>query len=567
MTYGFFDFLSLIGALGFFIYGMKVMSEGIQKAAGERLRQILSTITQNRFFGILTGFLITAIIQSSSATTVMTISFVNAGLLSLTESIGVIMGANVGTTITAWLISIFGFGKVSISALSLPIIAVALPLLFSSKSKIKSIGESLIGFAILFLGLAALKDSVPDLNNNPEVLTFLNAYIDSGILSTLLFVFVGFIITLIVQSSSAAMALTLTLMFNGVITFEIAAAMVLGENIGTTITANIAALVANVHAKRAARAHFLFNLFGVCWMILVFPWFIELVQQLWNTFFPLTSSSNLNLMQHSEELQLALFHTLFNVFNVIVLAAFVPNMVQLVKKIVPSKSKKDELFRLNYLSSSFVHTPELGLLEVKKEIVKLGTITSNMSQFSRSLLLSVDVKKTKNLFAEIKHFEELTDKMEEQITHYLLKLSATELSETTSIRVRAILSIASDLERIADLYYQMSTDVERKNREKLWFTPEQRNRLMEMYDLLDEAFDVMIVNLNAVAHGTNFDKVKHIEKKINKKRNEIRTEYLGNFEPGESSIKGGIIYNNLFSSAEKIGDHIYNISESLKEAF
>lgn len=179
----------------------------------------------------------------------------------------------------------------------------------------------------------------------------------------------------------------------------------------------------------------------------------------------------------------------------------------------------------------------------------------------------MDVKKTKNLFAEIKHFEELTDKMEEQITHYLLKLSATELSETTSIRVRAILSIASDLERIADLYYQMSTDVERKNREKLWFTPEQRNRLMEMYDLLDEAFDVMIVNLNAVAHGTNFDKVKHIEKKINKKRNEIRTEYLGNFEPGESSIKGGIIYNNLFSSAEKIGDHIYNISESLKEAF
>ena len=266
MDFSLIDTLTLLGALGFFIYGMKIMSEGIQKAAGNKLRQILSAMTKNRFFGVFTGFLITALVQSSSATTVMTVSFVNAGLLSLVESAGVMMGANIGTTITAWLISIFGF-KVKIASIALPIIAIGLPMMFSKKSKTKAMAEFLIGFALLFMGLDALKHSVPDLRQNPEILAFLSGFTDMGILSTLMFIGIGTIITIVLQSSSAAMALTLVMCNNGWIPFETAAAMVLGENIGTTITAELASLVGNVHAKRSARIHSMFNIIGVTWMI------------------------------------------------------------------------------------------------------------------------------------------------------------------------------------------------------------------------------------------------------------------------------------------------------------
>ncbi|HIE73449.1 MAG TPA: Na/Pi cotransporter family protein, partial [Flavobacteriales bacterium] len=274
MEFGIIELLTLIGALGFFIYGMKVMSDGIQKVAGSKMRSILSKMTSNRFLGITTGFILTALLQSSSATTVMIVSFVNAGLLSLVESIGVIMGANIGTTITAWLISLLGF-KVKISSIALPIIAIGFPMMFSSKSNIKAWAEVLIGFALLFMGLDALKESVPNLKENAEFLSFLSSYADMGTISLLIFIGVGTILTLVVQSSSAAMALTLVMCYEGYIPFELAAAMVLGENIGTTITANLAALVGNVHAKRAARAHFIFNIFGVIWMIFAFQFFIN----------------------------------------------------------------------------------------------------------------------------------------------------------------------------------------------------------------------------------------------------------------------------------------------------
>jgi phosphate:Na+ symporter len=565
MGYGFFEFLSLIGALGFFIYGMKVMSEGIQKVAGERLRQILSAMTRNRFLSILTGFLITAIIQSSSATTVMTISFVNAGLLSLSESIGVIMGANVGTTITAWLISIFGFGKISIAALSLPIIAIGVPLIFSPKNQLKSLGEVFIGFSLLFLGLSALKDAVPDFSSSPETLTFLNSYINSGVLSTLLFVGVGTIITLVVQSSSAAMALTLTLLFNGVITFDIAAAMVLGENIGTTVTANIAALVANVHAKRAARAHFVFNAFGALWMILCFPWFIELVDTLWNSFHELLSNTGVAINSTNEELKLALFHSLFNLINLIILSAFIPYIVLLVKKMVPSKGNDDESYKLDYISNSFVQTAELGLLEAKQEVAKFGEFVSEMSGFSKALLLSSDSKKIEQLLQKVKKYEEVTDLMEEEITRYLLKLSTTEISETSSNKIKKILSITHDLEDIGDVYYQMSRDIERKKNLKLWFTPEQRNELVSLYEIIDDAFAEMIANLNNETGKIDIEVARQIEKRINKKRNYIRSEQLSAVQSGESNIKSGTIFNNLLSSAEKIGDYIYNVNETLQQ--
>jgi phosphate:Na+ symporter len=389
----FFDFLIIIGALGFFIYGMKVMSDGIQKVAGSKMRNILSSMTSNRFLGITTGFLITALLQSSSATTVMTVSFVNAGLLSLVESIGVIMGANIGTTITAWLISILGF-KIKISTIALPIIAVGFPLMFSKKSNIKAWAEVLIGFALLFMGLDELKHAVPDLKQNPGFLSFLADYADKGYFSTIIFIGVGTILTLVVQSSSAAMALTLVMCFEGYIPFELAAAMVLGENIGTTITANLAALVANVHAKRAARAHFIFNVFGVIWMIIAFPFVIELIDQ-YMTIYMGMSPLNPEDKSATVPLGLSIFHTTFNIFNVLLLVGFVPFMAKIATSLVKSKGDADEEFKLDYISAAGIALPEVAILEAKKEVAKFGDVTMRMNDFVKSLINDQD-KKTRN---------------------------------------------------------------------------------------------------------------------------------------------------------------------------
>jgi len=318
MNYGFFEILNLIGALGFFIYGMKVMSEGIQKVAGAKMRSILSSMTSNRFKGVFTGFAITSIIQSSSATTVLVVSFVNAGLLSLVESIGVIMGANIGTTITAWLISIVGF-KVNISNYALPIIAIGFPMMFFNREKLKFWGEFMIGFALLFMGLALLKDSVPDIKANPEILSFVKDWSGMGFLSVLIFVGVGTLLTVIIQSSSAAMALTLVMANNGWIPFEVAAAMVLGENIGTTITANLAAIVANVHAKRAAFSHFLFNVFGVTWIVMVLSPVLSWI----NAYMVSTGDASPYTNAESIPIALSIFHTSFNIANTILLIGFV----------------------------------------------------------------------------------------------------------------------------------------------------------------------------------------------------------------------------------------------------
>src|SRR5690554_1408978 len=360
MGFSFLDFLTLVGALGFFIYGMKVMSDGVQKAAGSRLRSILGSMTRNRYLGVFTGFLITCLIQSSSATTVMIVSFANAGLLTLMESIAVIMGANIGTTITAWLIAFFGF-KISISSIALPIIAIGFPMMFSKKAMFRSIAEVFIGFALLFLGLDALKNAVPDLNQNPEVLDFLAKFGGYGILTTLFFVLIGSVVTVIVQSSSAAMALTLTLLFNDVITFEVAAALVLGENIGTTITANAAAMVANVHAKRAARAHFIFNLAGVFWMVLLFPYFLDLIDYMWQPAQNFLSKAIPDIGKSQSELKLSLFHTVFNLINTILMIGLIPYIAKVVVKLVPSKGLEDETFTLEDRKSTRLNSSHVRI--------------------------------------------------------------------------------------------------------------------------------------------------------------------------------------------------------------
>lgn len=549
--------LQLIGALGFFIYGMKIMSEGIQKIAGNKMRQFLGAMTSNRFAGIFTGFTTTALIQSSSATTVMIVSFVNAGLLTLRQSIGVIMGANIGTTITAWIITILGF-KIKMDVLALPIIAFGLPLMFSSNNKYKALSEFLIGFALLFLGLDALKGAVPDISNNPEILHFLEKWTSMGILSTLLFVGIGTIVTVVVQSSSAAMALTLVLCADGIIPFEAAAAMVLGENIGTTITANLAAMVGNIHAKRTARAHLIFNLFGVIWMVVAFNGVTAGIDK----YMVASGAQSPFVTAAAIPAALSIFHTVFNIANAVFLIGLVDFIARTVTKMVPSKGD-DEEFRLEYIDTGIMLTPELSIMEAKKEVAKFGKITVRMSGFIRTLLLESDSKKKKKLNEKIKKYEEITDQMEIEISTYLAKVSENEMTTLTSQRLRGMLSIVNDLERIGDIFYQMSKSLERKEEEKIWFTPEQRNNVIKILSKVDEAFEIMLKNLESDYGTEPMESAVEKEKEINELRNELRIAHLKDMQNKNYSFKGGMVYNDIFSSCEKIGDHIVNVSEGV----
>ncbi len=549
--------LMLLGALALFIYGMKIMSEGIQKAAGENLRKILGSMTSNRFKGILTGFLTTSIIQSSSATTVMVVSFVNAGLLSLRQSIGVIMGANVGTTVTAWLVAFLGF-SVSMSDYALPIFLVALIFIFARKHSLKSWGEMLAGFALLFIGLEMLKNGVPDVKGSVSQLAFLQDLSNHGIVSVLIFVMIGTIVTIVVQSSSAAMAVTILLCERGIIPFEMAAGMVLGENIGTTITANLAAIVANVHAKRAARAHFIFNVFGVIWMIFLFPYYIDWVDQIVSL-----NYISPKISQDSRPIALAYFHTGFNIMNVLLMVWFVPQIARIVTWMVPSKSERDEEFRLDYIKAGILNTPELFILEANKEVAKFAKITSKMSKFVNQLIVENDKKEKSKLYDKIAKYEEITDRVEIEISNYLSRCAENELSEESSIKVRGMLAITNDLERIGDIFYQMSLTYKRKEDEKIWFSPEQRDSVKHMIKLLDEAFAVMLTNLKTDRHLVKIDLALEKETDINNYRDDLRVIHLSSIENQEYNVKSGIIYTDLIYSCEKVGDHIINVTEAI----
>lgn len=549
--------LMLLGSLGLFIYGMKVMSEGIQKAAGKKLREILGAITKNRIKGIFTGFMTTAIIQSSSATTVMVVSFVNAGLLNLKQSLGVIMGANIGTTVTAWIVAFLGF-SVSMSDYALPIFLIAIIFLFSNKDNLKSWGEMLAGFAILFLGLELLKSGVPDVKGSVDSLAFLKSMSGHGIFSVILFVLIGTVVTIVVQSSSAAMALTILLCERGIIPFEMAAGMVLGENIGTTITANLAAIVGNVHAKRAARAHFVFNVFGVVWMVILFPFFLDLIDYLVSTKMPSPFES-----QASRPIALALFHTVFNVINVLLLVWFTNYIAKLVVKMVPTRSSSDEEFHLDYISAGVLATPELFLLEAQKELAKFGKITSKMSSFVRALMYEQDKKEKKRLLERISKYEDITDKVEIEISNYLSECAENDLSRDSAMKVRGMLAITSELERIGDIFYSMSLTMKRKDEEKIWFTTEQRENIKTMILAVDSAFEEMIRNLRSNPKEVNIEIAIAKEEEINRLRDRFRAEYLSSIEQHEFNVRSGIIYTDLLYSCEKIGDHIINVSEAL----
>lgn len=549
--------LMLFGSLALFIYGMKVMSEGIQKAAGQKLRQILGAITKNRLKGIFTGFITTSIIQSSSATTVMVVSFVNAGLLNLKQSIGVIMGANIGTTVTAWIVAFLGF-SVSMSDYALPILLIAVLMVFSPKGNIKSWGEMLIGFAILFIGLEMLKSGVPNVKENVESLQFLKDISGHGTFSVILFILIGTLVTIVVQSSSAAMAVTILLCERDIIPFPMAAGMVLGENIGTTITANIAAIVGNVHAKRAARAHFIFNVFGVIWMIILFFPFLNFIDGIVSEELasPFTN-------QESRPIALALFHTIFNIINVLLLVWFTPQIAKIVTRMVPVKSGSDEEFHLDYISAGVLVTPELFLLEAQKELAKFGKITSKMSKFFQALMVEQDKKAKKKLYSKIQKYEEITDRVEIEISSYLSECAENELSMESTLKVRGMLAITNELERIGDIFYQMSLTFKRRDEEKIWFTPEQRSNVQNMLLAVDEAFDEMTQNLKKDPKEVDFETALAKEENINKLRDKFRAEHLSSIEDHEFNIRSGIIYTDLIYSCEKVGDHIINVTEAL----
>ncbi len=561
MDYSFLDFLSLVGSLGMFLYGMKMMSESLQKVAGNKMRAILSAMTSNRFLGILTGFIVTSVVQSSSATTVMVVSFVNAGLITLKESIGVIMGANIGTTVTGWIITLFGF-KVKISAYALPLIGVGLPFIFSKSGNRRSWGEFLIGFALLFLGLEYIKDSVPDIRQNPELLSFLSQYTNNGIFTTLLFLLIGTILTVVIQSSSATMALTFVMCSQGWIEFGQAAAMVLGENIGTTITANIAAAVGNLSAKRAARVHLIFNVIGVLWMLLIFDHFTGWIDS-WVTQRGGISPSD---SPAAIPTALALFHTSFNVINVLLFVWFTPYIKIAAERMVPQRDKDmDEEFRLKYITTGLLSTSELSILQAKKEIQFFAKHTTKMFGFFRRLMDEESDKKFEKLYSKVQKYEGISDDVEVEITNYLSQVSQNKLSELGRKRIRSMLKLAGDLESIGDSNFNLARSVNRMREKKIRFNKAAKEKLEIMFHLVEEALSIMRENLQKDELVVSITKAHDMEEQVNNYRNQLKAEHMDNLANNVYSYEVGIFFNDLFSESEKLADYAINVSEALEE--
>lgn len=560
MDYGILDLLTLVGALVLFLFGMKLMSEALQKVAGNNLRKILAAMTSNRVLGVLTGVLVTAVIQSSSATTVMVVSFVNAGLLSLTESIGVIMGANIGTTITAWIISLIGF-KVKISVFALPMIGLGFPLIFSKKNKLKSWGEVLMGFALLFLGLDLLKGSVPDIKSNPEILTFLQSYTDLGFGSVLIFLGIGTFLTVVIQSSSATMALTLVMCHNGWISYEMAVAMILGENIGTTITANLAAIIANTSAKRAAFAHLLFNVFGVTWVLILYRPIINMIAGFTEGMEGVSPFADAAAIP----VALSLFHTTFNITNVLVQIWFVKFIEKAATKIIRKKGDEDEEFGLKFLHTGMLSTSELSILQARKEITEYAKKSGKMFGQVKKLFAETDEKKIKKLSDKLYKNEMIMDELEAEIANYLTKVSEGELSISGARRVRTLLKISDNIESLADGSFNLSRALMRKNKKKIWFTPEQRTEILEMFELIDKGYELTISALDDTYNDKlDISKIIESEGNINALRDKLKKQNTKNLNEDKYTYQSSVIYIDLITICETIGDHLINVAEALK---
>ena len=558
MDYSFFDFLRLIGSLALFLYGMKIMSEGLQKFAGDSLRRILTAMTTNRVTGVLTGVLITALIQSSSATTVMVVSFVNAGLLTLTQSIGVIMGANIGTTVTAWLISALGF-KVDIAAFALPLLAFALPLFFSGKSSRKSIGEFVFGFAFLFMGLQSLKANAPDLGANPEMLAFVQNYTDMGFFSIILFLFIGAILTMIVQASAATMAITLIMCANGWIDYHLGVALVLGENIGTTITANLAALTGNTQARRAALAHLVFNVFGVMWVLVLFypftnavSWFVTHVMKVSD---PAVAVS----------FKLAAFHTAFNISNTFIMIWFVSLIEKTVCTLIKPKVE-DEEYRLRYITGGMLSTAELSILQAHKEISLFAERTARMFNMVKELFYEKNEETFLKTYSRIVKYENISDRMEIEIANYLTEVSEGRLSSESKEEIRIMLRAVSEIESIADSCNNLARSIKRRNEFKSEFTEEQNKHLDHMFELVSGALNRMnlILHKPELVHD-DINPSYNIENEINNYRNQLKSRNIEDINNKLYQYQDGVYYMDMVSESEKLGDYVLNVVQAVIE--
>lgn len=595
----------MLGAVGLFLYGMKVMSEGLQKAAGDRLRNILSAMTRNRFTGTLTGFSITALIQSSSASTVMVVSFVNAGLMTLAQSMAVIMGANVGTTFTAWVIALFGF-KVNISAFVLPLIGLSVPLLFSKKSRTKSIGEFMVGFSFLFMGLDLISQYVPDLQQNPEMFAFLQQYTQMGFGSVVIFLLVGVILTMVIQSSAATFAITLIMCSKGWIDFNLACAIVLGSNIGTTITPILASMSGNVAAKRTAMGHLLFNLLGCAWVLCVFNPFIELntwiteslgqgnpdalaeyvnylqahdsavYDNLFNTLpsdHPLygrvtAAQHTIESMQFSVSFGLSMFHTVFNLINLSIMIWFTKLYVRIVEYLVPTKHKEDEEFQLKFISGGLLNASELNIAQAEKEIAVYGERVERMIDMAKRLVhTKSETQDFTELYSRLEKYEDISDRMEIEIAHYLNRCAEGRLSNEGKLKIASMLRIVSEIESIADCCMGAGKIMVRKTQSRAEFTEEIYENIDTMFGYVKDAMLNMLHLLHDIEHAREPEIIASYnkEREINNYRNQLRTSNIENINARRYEYQAGIYYMDLVSDLEKTGDYIINVVDAIKD--
>ena len=571
---GILQIFTLLGALGMFLYGMNLMSSGLQKAAGDKLRGFLSAMTSNPFKGVLTGLGITSIIQSSSATTVMVVSFVNAGLLTLTQAIGVIMGANIGTTVTAWMVAFLGF-KADISILAIPLMLFGFLFSNSKKNKHQNIGELIVGFSLLFLGLSFMKESVPDLRETPQVLEFVRNWSSYGFGSVLLFLAFGTILTLVLQSSSATMAITLIMLSMGWIPFHMACAMVLGENIGTTITANIAAAVGNTQAKRAAMSHTIFNVFGVIWALILFKPFTALVGKVIELFgLPNPAADGFAVVEGDMGSStaalygLSMLHTMFNTINTLILVWFIKYIEKAVVWIIKPKNQEAEPFRLKYISAGPLATPELAAAQAFDEIVHFAEISRNGLGYAKQAI-AADAKHFDELREKLVKYEEISDRIEYEIAAFLNGVSAGDISEATSVKIKAMYKIIGELESLGDSGEAISRMLSRRNEHKKSFDTATIEKINLMIAKVDSAYEVMIANLTAAHEGTltSIANAYDAEEQINALRNELREAEIEALEDNQKNYQTSVYYIDIINELEHMGDFMINISQSLERAF
>jgi len=559
--------LKLAGALAVFLFAMKLMSEGLQKIAGSKMRSVLKHITGNPLSGILTGTAVTAAIQSSSATTVMVVGFVNAGLLSLAGAVAVIMGANIGTTVTAWIITLFGLGD-NAGGFSLPMLLAAISLffIFSGRDKMKSIGQTIIGLALLLVGMELLQEPMSNLDQYPNFLHAISTLSDYGFWSILIFIAIGALLTCLVQASAAMMAITLVMCYNGWIGFDVAVALVMGQNIGTTITANLAALVANTAGKKAARAHLVFNVVGVIITLIVFSPlmnFIAFLTENMTGCSPYAPIDDPLYNRESVPLAISLFHTIFNVGNTIILAFFIPQILKIVDWMVKTKVEDTEdEFRLTYIEGNWLSTAELNLQSAKSEIEEFSKRVLRMYTFLPGLRTAKDDEEFDSLIERITKYEDITDRMEQEITKFLTRVGSGDVSQHASERISTMLRIIDNLESIGDAIYQIAMTRKSKREDAVHFDASLNANLAHMSELVQKALDVMDSNLKDY-DNINLDAAYAAEHDINAYRDLLRAQHLDALKLGIYDYAIGNAYSGLYALYEKLGDYIINVSEAI----